>query len=155
MYKNYIYTELLKEILKNEINNNVYIDKEKTGKIGFVFEDENKKYVQYNIENIIDQTMIKLNKSLSCIINKLRCDPSINQNCAVSSENEIRSKYNKYKNNFNEKKNDIIDIMSDIFDKNKEKAKEFYDNYNINELYNNNEIKNETNELNNQKIEGY
>ena len=46
--------------------------------------------------------------------------------------------------------------MSDIFDKNKEKAKEFYDNYNINELYNNNnEIKNENYELNNQKIEGY
>ena len=50
--------KLLEEILKNEINLNVIIDKDND--LGIVYKNDIDKYIQIKSKNIVDNTMIKL-----------------------------------------------------------------------------------------------
>ena len=60
-----MYTELLEEILKNDINLNVIIDK--TNDSGMVYKNNIDKYIQMKLKDIISNTMEKLNNHLNDI----------------------------------------------------------------------------------------
>jgi len=62
----YMYKKLLEEILKNELNLNVVIDKNK--KSGMVYKDDTNKYIQMKSKDIVDKTMEKLNSHLNQFI---------------------------------------------------------------------------------------
>jgi hypothetical protein len=59
MISKYMYTLLLEEILKKDINLNVIIDKDKD--FGMVYKNDNDKYINMKLKDIIDTTMEKLN----------------------------------------------------------------------------------------------
>ena len=67
MVSNFMYTTLLDEILKNNENLNVIIDKEKES--GMVYKNDNEQYKQMKLTDIIDTTMNKLHKHLKDINN--------------------------------------------------------------------------------------
>jgi len=60
-----MYTELLEEILKNDINLNVIIDKDNDS--GMVYKNNIDKYIQMKLKDIISNTMEKLNNHLNDI----------------------------------------------------------------------------------------
>ena len=57
-----MYTNLLIEILKNEINLNVIIDTDNDS--GIVYKNDIDKYIKMKSEDIIDKTMLKLKEHL-------------------------------------------------------------------------------------------
>jgi len=59
---NFMYSKLLEEILKNEINLNVIIDKNNDS--GIVYKNDIDKYIQMKSKDIVDNTMDKLKKHL-------------------------------------------------------------------------------------------
>jgi len=65
MVSQFMYTELLQEILKNDINLNVIIDKEKES--GMVYKNNIDQYIQMKMKDIVDKTMTKLNVHLKDI----------------------------------------------------------------------------------------
>ena len=69
---NFAYSNLLIEILKNNMNNNVYIDKEKMIEQGMVFSNKNDKFVPMSMDNIVNRSMEQLNKLLLFINRKLQ-----------------------------------------------------------------------------------
>ena len=58
----YMYTKLLEQILENELNLNVIVDKNKNS--GLVYKDDINKYCQMKINDIADKTMEKLRNQL-------------------------------------------------------------------------------------------
>ena len=111
------YTKLLEEILKNEINLNVIIDKNNNS--GIVYKNNFVQYVQMEIKDIIDNTMDKLNKHLLDI--NIDINDDIMNEIIYDSKNIINYKYNNYKNNEDIKKN-VINLISNIFEEKKENA---------------------------------
>ena len=61
-FSNCMYTNLLEEILKNEINLNVIIDNDNDS--GMVYKNDIEKYIQMKSKDIVDNTMKKLNEHL-------------------------------------------------------------------------------------------
>jgi hypothetical protein len=111
---NYMYTKLLEEILKNEINLNVIIDKEK--ELGMVY--QNDKYIQMKLKDIISNTMEKLNNHLN-EINKE------NNNVFDEIVKFSRQMINKKYVDFNNKQNiqeGVKKCLSEIFENKKEEA---------------------------------
>lgn len=119
-----MYTKLLEEILNNEINLNVIIDN--NGKTALVYDNKNdqQKYINMDIQNIIDKSMEKLNKNLLDILKN--SDDKLNY--LDLSEKEINDKFKNYLENketkkivgeylsniYENKKDDAIKIMNDI-----------------------------------------
>ena len=71
IFSKIMYTNLLTEILKNEINLNVIIDKDNDS--GIVYKNNIDKYIKMKSEDIIDKTMLKLKEHLLSINND-SCD---------------------------------------------------------------------------------
>lgn len=71
---NILYTQLLEEILKNDINLNVIIDLEKDS--GMVYKNDFEKYIELKMKDIIEKTMEKLNHHLNIFSEeqKKNCD---------------------------------------------------------------------------------
>jgi hypothetical protein len=90
----FMYTELLEEILKNDINLNVIIDKEKES--GMVYKNNVDKYIQMKLKDIISNTMDKLNGHLNDI-NKSQKNAL--KEITTYSRQIINKKHNDYKNN--------------------------------------------------------
>jgi len=110
---NFMYSKLLEEILKNEINLNVIINKNTNTYI--VYKNNIDQYIQMNLNDIIDNIMYKLKKHLLEINNTLKGDILIE--CIEISRNIIEKKYNSYKNNKiiqNSVKEIILKIYEDI-----------------------------------------
>lgn len=129
LFSKIMYTKLLEEILKNEINLNVIIDKE--GKSGLVYSNDEyeKKYINMDIEKIIEKSMEKLNKNLNDILNDTDVD---NLNYVNQCERDISDKFQNFMDNkevqkivgtfisniYENKKDDALKIMKDINGKN-------------------------------------
>jgi hypothetical protein len=116
-FSKFMYTNLLEEILKNEINLNVIIDKNNDS--GIVYKNDIDKYIQMKSKDIVDNTMNKLNKHLLDINNDSK--NNIIEEFIDMSKKIINSKYDSYKNN-NDVKNNVIDIISNIYEDKKEYA---------------------------------
>lgn len=125
LFSKIMYTTLLEEILKNEINLNVIMDKE--GKSGLVYTNNEceEKYINMEYEKIIEKSMEKLNKNLNDIYKDIEnknynylddCKFDINDKfqkfIESKSTQETVSKYliNIYEN----KKEDAIKIMNEM-----------------------------------------
>ena len=119
----FMYTKLLEEILSNEINLNIIIDKDDES--GIVYKNNDDKYISMKSKDIAKKTMDKLNKHLT-EMNK--ADTSCYENYIVDSRRTIRKKYIDYnnieainngvnqclKNILSSKKNDAINISKNI-----------------------------------------
>ena len=117
-----MYTKLLEEILKNEINLNIIIDK--NDDCGMVYKNDIDKYIKMKIKDIIDNSMEKLHKNLidfnENIFNENFYQKSF-LNSLEESKSLIKNKHLDYKNNSEIQKN-IINFISDMFQKKKEDA---------------------------------
>lgn len=133
VFSNIMYTKLLEEILKNDINLNIIIDKNDDS--GMVYKNDIDKYIKMKIKDIIDNSMEKLHKNLidfnTSIFNENFYQKSF-LNSLIESKNLIESKHLDYKNNLEIQKN-VINFISEIFEKKKENAFEI-----SNKILNNN-----------------
>ena len=124
---NFMYTNLLTEILKNNLNQNIYLDKEKANDMGLVFNSEEEKYVTMKIDEIVKVVMEKLNKKLLEINYKLWQDNSTSTSATANflkeKELSIILKYKDFIENKNETNGNVNNFLSEILDKNKEEAK--------------------------------
>jgi len=112
----FMYTELLEEILKNDINLNVIIDKENDS--GMVYKNNVDKYIQMKLKDIISNTMYKLNTHLNDI-NKN--DTRSFHDIIKFSRQMINKKYNDFKNS-DEIQKGVKKCMSTIYDNRKDNA---------------------------------
>ena len=116
LFSKQMYTDLLKEILENEINLNVIIDKKKNDDVGWIYKNDNDKYIMMNIKDIVDNSMDKLHKKLKEINLETTQKSEIDINHLIPSKYTIKEKYEKYKNNSKNIKNDVDNIVSKIFE---------------------------------------
>ena len=114
MISQFMYTELLEEILKNSANLNVIIDKEKD--TGLVY--KNDQYIQMNLKDIVSNTMEKLNEHLNHI-NKTH--PNTFKEIITFSRQMINKKYIDFVNN-TDIQNGVGECMSNIYEKVKPEA---------------------------------
>lgn len=126
----FMYTGLLEEILKNEINLNVIIDKNNNS--GIVYKNDIDKYIKMKTNDIVDNTMIKLKKHL-LDINK-NCKELCLDECLDYSRKIIEKKNIDYQNNININ-NSVKDCISNIFEKKKQDAIKISNNIKNTEEY--------------------
>jgi hypothetical protein len=117
LFSKIMYTKLLEEILKNEINLNVIIDKSNDS--GIVYKNDIDKYIQMKSKDIIDNTMDKLKKHLLDFNNESEKFSLID--CINLSKRTIEKKHENYVDN-ETIKNNVKDIMSNIFEEKKDDA---------------------------------
>lgn len=117
IFSNFMYTKLLEEILKNELNLNVIIDKSNDS--GIVYKNDIDKYIQMKSKDIIDNTMDKLKKHLLDFNDETK-DLSLSE-CINLSKINIEKKYENYQDNEEINKN-VKNIISNIFEDKKENA---------------------------------
>ena len=116
MISQFMYTELLEEILKNEINLNVIIDKDKDS--GMVYKNDIDKYIQMKVKDIVSNTMDKLNGHLNDI-NKSQKNAL--KEITTYSRQIINKKHNDYKNNEIIQEG-VMNCMTNIYESKKEEA---------------------------------
>ena len=118
LISNFMYTDLLKEILNNELNLNVILG-DKNKEIGFVYTDEVNKYIKMKITDIVDSTMNKLNSHLLKFINER--NDSVIKIFLDQLKVMIDEKLDKYNNN-NTINCSVKNIISDIYEQKKDEA---------------------------------
>lgn len=112
-----MYTKLLEEILNNEINLNVIIDKNNDS--GIVYKNDIDKYIQMKSKDIVDNTMDKLRKHLIEINDESKTTSILE--CLQISKQNIELKHDTYKNNQNIQEN-VKNLISKIFEEKKDDA---------------------------------
>jgi adenosyl cobinamide kinase/adenosyl cobinamide phosphate guanylyltransferase len=112
-----MYSELLKEIINNNFNLNVIIDKNTDS--GVVYKNDNEKYIHMNSKDIVDNTMDKLKNHLLDINNNSK--DKLLLECLHISKKIIESKHENYKNNETLQKS-IKDLITTIYETHKDKA---------------------------------
>jgi hypothetical protein len=117
LFSKFMYTSLLEEILKNDINLNVIIDIENNS--GIVYKNNIEQYIKMKLKDIIDKSMEKLNKHLSDIITT-KID-KYEEEFIDKSKNNIENKLLIYKNNENIQRI-VIDLVSKIYENKKDDA---------------------------------
>ena len=120
----YMYTKLLKEILQNEINLNVIMDKD--SKTGLVYKDEINKYIKMKSSEIVDNTMEKLKNQL---LSLNEVNNTLFDEIKDFSRIMITKKYIDYVKNNNNIKNNVNNLVNNTYLEKKNKAIEIYDNY--------------------------
>jgi hypothetical protein len=123
----FLYTKLLKLLLKDKKNQNVLYDK--INEIGFVYNNE--KYVSMNINDITEKSMEKLNENLLQINNNVKTYKNENnypeyEKCSIENEKKINNKFTEFKDKFSVKKN-VVNLFSEILDNVKDESKEIFE----------------------------
>lgn len=123
---NVMYTQLLTIILENEFNKNVIIqNKESTHGLIFKKINNEKQYQEISIDEIINESMIKLHKQLFTIYDS---HLSTNYNNDKSFEEHVLKQKNLTSQKFNEFLNDkkikntVKDVIQKIYIENKDDA---------------------------------
>jgi len=117
MVSQFMYTELLEEILKNSMNLNVIIDNENDS--GIVYKNNIDKYISMKLKDIISNTMEKLNFHLNDINSS---DENTLKEIKTYSRQIINQKYNEFKKR-EDIQNGVKNCMSIIYDNKKDDAK--------------------------------
>ena len=122
-----MYSNLLDNILQNEKNLNVLIEKDTN--TGIVYKNNVDKFITMNMQDIIDKSMEKLNKHLKDFYNESMKDDEFIIMDKIFQEQivNIENKYNEFKNN-NEIKKKVEEFITQIYDKKKENAIKLYNN---------------------------
>ena len=134
MLSQLMYTHLLEEILKNNLNLNVIIDKNK--EFGIVYKNDFKKYIKMEINEIISNSMEKLHNKLLDINNELKKNYFFDKNILDYKSKDIKNKYQCYINNEDTKKK-VNEYITDIFDTKKDDSYELMKKILSNEITNN------------------
>jgi Fe-S cluster assembly iron-binding protein IscA len=112
MLSKLMYTHLLEEILKNNINLNVIIDKNK--EYGIVYKNNFEKYIKMEITDIVKNSMDKLHKNLLDINEDLKNNIFLDKYMLDYKNKDINKKYDFY--NTDENTQNIVNkFISDIF----------------------------------------
>lgn len=106
LLSNVMYTKLLDEILKNDINLNIIIEKESN--FGLVYKNEKDKYINMKIKDIIENSMVKLNKHL------LDLNSSLNSNILDTYVIDIKKRINDKLDNYIQNNNNIQNNVNDL-----------------------------------------
>ena len=116
-----MYSNLLDNILQNEKNLNVVIEKETN--TGLVYKNNVEKFITMNIQDIIDKSMDKLNKHLKDFYKESLKDEEFIIMDKIFHEQikNIENKYNDFKKN-EEIKKKVEDFITQMYDNKKEKA---------------------------------
>ena len=116
-----MYTNLLQNILDNETNLNVIIEKESN--VGIVYKNDVDKFIKMKLKDIVDNSMDKLNKHLKNFYNESKNDEEfiLMDQIFEDQKNLIDNKYNEYKDN-EETQKKVEEYITDIYDKKKEDA---------------------------------
>ena len=122
-----MYSNLLDNILQNEKNLNVVIEKDTN--TGIVYKNNVDKFITMNMQDIIDKSMDKLNKHLKDFYNESMKDDEFIIMDKIFQEQivNIENKYNEFKNN-DEIKKKVEEFITQIYDKKKENAIKLYNN---------------------------
>lgn len=122
-----MYSNLLDNILQNEKNLNVVIEKDTN--TGIVYKNNVDKFITMNMQDIIDKSMDKLNKHLKDFYNESMKDDEFIIMDKIFQEQivNIENKYNEFKNN-DEIKKKVEEFITQIYDKKKENALKLYNN---------------------------
>ena len=119
IFSKIMYTNLLEELLKNGLNLNVIIDKENNS--GMVYKNDDDKYIQMKIKDIVDDSMKKLYKNLQEINNEIMNNSNFFEDILKLSRQKIEEKYNNYVDNTKIQK-DVERYITNIFDNKKTDA---------------------------------
>ena len=124
----FAYSNLLKELLKNNLNQNVYIDKDKMNDQDMVYSNKDDKFIPMSLDNIINRSMTQINKLLLYINSNFQNerDYNIHMNNIIDSKHKIRYKYNNYIES-KEIKDTVKSIFTEIFNDNNEISKKLYE----------------------------
>jgi hypothetical protein len=114
-----MYSTLLEEILKNDNNLNVIIDKD--SKSGIVYKNDKEQYISMKLMDIINESMEKLKNHLMEINEEESNTNEFESDIIRYSKSKILTKYNDYKN-YEGIQSYVNETLSNIFDKNKEDA---------------------------------
>ena len=117
IFSNFMYSELLKEIINNNFNLNVIIDKNTDS--GMVYKNDIDKYIHMKSKDIVDNTMDKLKNHLLDINNNAK--DKLLLECLNISKKIIESKHENYKNNETLQQS-IKDLIATIYETQKDKA---------------------------------
>ncbi len=120
-----MYSNLLDNILQNEKNLNVVIEKDTN--TGIVYKNNVEKFITMNMQDIIDKSMEKLNKHLKDFYTESLKDDEFVIMDKIFEEQivNIENKYNEFKNNDKIKKK-VEEFITQIYDKKKENAIKLY-----------------------------
>ena len=122
MISQYVFSKLLNEILKNEKNSNVIIDKD--NETGMVYIDHTNKYIEMKGKDIIMKTMEKLYDHLHEIIEN---NKDSTKTVKEFSKDFIHDKFNKYCKD-KETKKAIDEVIYESYDNNLKNAKTMSEN---------------------------
>jgi len=117
VFNNLMYTNLLEELLKNELNLNVIIDKNTNS--GIVYKNDIEEYIQMKLKDIVNITMEKLKNQLLDMNEEIK-DKVFNE-VNEHYRRMINKKYIDYTKDKDIQDN-VIEHVSNIFDKKKEDA---------------------------------
>ena len=127
-----LYSKLLEKLLENKKNQNVVYDKKNN--IGFVYKNEDEKYISMNIKDIASESMKKLHENLLEINNDVKKHTN-NKNHeeyakeCIEKEKKINNKYTGYKDDYGTR-NYANESILNIYDEKKDESLEIFKNVN-------------------------
>ena len=112
------FSSFLTEVLKNNENNNVVIDKNSLN--GYVYNKETMEFEEKDKDYIIEETVEKIKNHLLDLSNEVVKEPyKIEMSDVQKAVRDINTKYKKYKGSSKKKKQEINNIFTNIYDTNK------------------------------------
>ena len=112
------FSSFLIEILKNNDNNNVVLDKNSIN--GYVFNKEKMEFEMKDKDYIIQETVEKLKNQLLDLTCDVIKEPfALGNNDIRKCQRDIKTKYKNYKECNKKKKKEIDNVFVNIYDKNK------------------------------------
>ena len=111
---NHRYTELLKIILENPLNQNVIINKD--DQYGTIYNNKKNEYEKMSKDNIMEEVMNKLYEQLLKMVTDMDNSKFIFDKSIIDIINhDIKNKYGGYKNSNKIRKDEINNVFFKIF----------------------------------------
>ena len=123
------FTKTMEKILENDMNMNVLIEKENGNGMGIVYKNDEERFKEMNINDIVDKSMTKLYRHLKKFYEEIKDDNEYGiYNKYLDEENKmIEIKYDDFQRNLSTQKI-VQSHLMDIYDKNKDKTITNYKN---------------------------
>ena len=122
-----LYTSLLEKLLENKRNLNVLLDK--NSKTGFVYNENEKTFVNMKVNDIVKHSMTKLKDNLLEMNDSVKNFTIKNYNVfehqSVQNKEKINKKFIDFQEQFNIKKN-VAKLLSEIFNNKMDETMKFF-----------------------------
>ena len=117
LFNKLMYTSFLEEILKNDTNLNVIIDK--TSNSGIVYKNDIEEYIEMKTNDIVNKTMEKLKNQLLDINNETK--KTVVEEYNIYNRRMITKKFIDYTKD-KDLQEQVINCISNVYNKNKDNA---------------------------------